>query len=332
MGCKNCGRDNGGRGTLVHGYCSYGCKEESELRRKELQRIDREKWAGPQTHSTEGSGSGDGGCATVFAWIFGITLAVMVFHAPFGYFVWKRLGISPGEATYASVRCAEGWIGSALIWGSLASLIYGIMELCRKNGAKTFYGAVILAGFSTWFVWSNMEPIRDSHNAIKAEELAEAAKKAANEGDSTQPQTKHSEPITPSNTSTLSNSLPTTTFNPPSPNTIHLPHTEPQPIVPSVSSYNQKENRNSGLPRPSITTNITTPQSKHSDQPLDLIEIESSDGRHIRAQILALLTTTVLVRREDGQKFEIPLSSLTELSKQKIHDWREVKRHSKNNP
>lgn len=307
------------------------------------------------TEALKGGGGGaeknSQGCAAFLAWIFGICLAVMAFHAPFGYFVWKRLDISPGEATYASVRCIEGWIGSSLIWASLAGLVYGLVELCRKNGAKTFFGAAILAGFSTWFVWSNMEAIRDSHNAIKAEEAAEAAKNASIEGGSTQPQTKHSEPAAdpppntgtasatgagrssgwgaaPSNTSTSSKASPEISSNHPVQVEKHLPQTEPRPIVPSVSSRNQKENKFNDPPNASKTTNIAAPQSRQPDQPSALIEIESTDGRRIRAKILVLTGSSVLLRRDDGKEFEIPLSRLTELSKQKIYDWRDAKKHS----
>ncbi len=58
----------------------------------------------------------------------------------------------------------------------------------------------------------------------------------------------------------------------------------------------------------------------------DLLSLESSDGRTVQAKVLALTKTTVLIRREDGQTFDLPLDQLTDDSKRRIEEYRAAKR------
>ena len=58
-----------------------------------------------------------------------------------------------------------------------------------------------------------------------------------------------------------------------------------------------------------------TPSRKIDD---DYLALKSTDGRTIRGKILSLSTISVVVRRDDGLTFDIPLSILDADSKQRI--------------
>lgn len=58
----------------------------------------------------------------------------------------------------------------------------------------------------------------------------------------------------------------------------------------------------------------------------DIISLQNTDGRTVQARILALTKTTVLIRREDGQTFDLPLDQLTDDSKDRIDEYRTAKR------
>lgn len=66
-----------------------------------------------------------------------------------------------------------------------------------------------------------------------------------------------------------------------------------------------------------------TPERKRGS---DLVSLESTDGRTVEAKILALTKTTVVIRREDGQTFDLPLDRLTPESKERIAEYRAEKR------
>jgi hypothetical protein len=57
-----------------------------------------------------------------------------------------------------------------------------------------------------------------------------------------------------------------------------------------------------------------------------LMPLQSTDGRTINAKILTLTKETVLIRREDGQTFDLPLNRLTLDSIQRIEEYRAAKR------
>lgn len=58
-------------------------------------------------------------------------------------------------------------------------------------------------------------------------------------------------------------------------------------------------------------------------KPVEWIKLDSTDGRTIRAEILVISDSSVFIRREDGQKFDLPFTRLTPESKQRIMDARE---------
>jgi|GEM_PF-2794775 len=70
----------------------------------------------------------------------------------------------------------------------------------------------------------------------------------------------------------------------------------------------------------------TPPQMPDSKPVSELVSLQSTDGRNVQARILALTKTTVLIRREDGQTFDLPLDRLTPDSKQRIEEYRAAKR------
>jgi hypothetical protein len=71
-------------------------------------------------------------------------------------------------------------------------------------------------------------------------------------------------------------------------------------------------------------------QSTEVESKLDtdsyLVPLQSTDGRTINAKILTLTKETVLIRREDGQTFDLPLKRLTLDSVQRIEEYRAAKR------
>lgn len=62
----------------------------------------------------------------------------------------------------------------------------------------------------------------------------------------------------------------------------------------------------------------------------DYIRLTSTDGRVIQAKILALSKDTVIIKRDDGQQFEISFDRITPESKVQIETYRRLKR--KTNP
>ncbi len=70
----------------------------------------------------------------------------------------------------------------------------------------------------------------------------------------------------------------------------------------------------------------TKPQAPERKPVSDILSLESTDGRTVQAKVLALTKSTVLIRREDGQTFDLPLEKLTEDSKRRIEEYRAAKR------
>lgn len=58
-------------------------------------------------------------------------------------------------------------------------------------------------------------------------------------------------------------------------------------------------------------------------EPGPLITLESTDGRAIRARILVVTDTSVFIRREDGQTFDLRFDSLTPESKRRVEEARQ---------
>ncbi|WP_395751835.1 hypothetical protein [Prosthecobacter sp.] len=58
----------------------------------------------------------------------------------------------------------------------------------------------------------------------------------------------------------------------------------------------------------------------------EMIELQSTDGKTIRAKVLTLTKDTVMIQREDGQTFDLQLDRLTPESKQRIETYRAAKR------
>lgn len=58
----------------------------------------------------------------------------------------------------------------------------------------------------------------------------------------------------------------------------------------------------------------------------DYVRLTSTDGRVIQAKILALSKDTVIIKRDDGQQFEISLDRITPESKVQIEAYRELRR------
>lgn len=78
---------------------------------------------------------------------------------------------------------------------------------------------------------------------------------------------------------------------------------------------------------PTVAVKNDTPPPAPEHKPVSaIISLQSTDGRTVQAKILALTKTTVLIRREDGQTFDLPLDQLTSDSKQRIEEYRTAKR------
>lgn len=58
----------------------------------------------------------------------------------------------------------------------------------------------------------------------------------------------------------------------------------------------------------------------------EILTLISKDGQTIKAKVIALTTKTVLIRREDGQTFDLPLDRLSDESVQAIKAERERNR------
>lgn len=72
--------------------------------------------------------------------------------------------------------------------------------------------------------------------------------------------------------------------------------------------------------------NDSPPPAPERKSASGIISLKSTDGRTVQAKILALTKTTVLIRREDGQTFDLPLNQLTDDSIKRIEEYRTAKR------
>jgi hypothetical protein len=86
---------------------------------------------------------------------------------------------------------------------------------------------------------------------------------------------------------------------------------------------------------PSLGTTTTLPKELKDPKPTNSdttqtvfgqLRLMSTDGREIRATVIAVSKTTVIVRREDGQEFEIALERLSPDSRELIEAYRAAKR------
>lgn len=77
---------------------------------------------------------------------------------------------------------------------------------------------------------------------------------------------------------------------------------------------------------PAPLGSVTEHAPKPETVPPDMISLDSVDGRTITAKVLTLTKETVLIRRDDGQTFDLPLDRLTPESIKRIEDYREAKR------
>lgn len=82
--------------------------------------------------------------------------------------------------------------------------------------------------------------------------------------------------------------------------------------------------------RPSTNSNAAPPRPKSKANsfvdPAGFIELESLDGRKMRAKIVAYTGKSIVIRREDGPQFDLPLNTLSESALQKVSEWRAAKR------
>jgi len=65
--------------------------------------------------------------------------------------------------------------------------------------------------------------------------------------------------------------------------------------------------------------------SNASPVPPGFMRLQNKDGRTIIVEFLALTKNSVLVKRDDGESFEIPLDNLSETSVQSIHEARKLR-------
>lgn len=91
--------------------------------------------------------------------------------------------------------------------------------------------------------------------------------------------------------------------------------------VPKAIPVLEAESEVRGSTKPSQTVSKSR-QTKQNAKKSAFLELESKDGQTISAEILALTKNSVLIRRDDGAKFDLPLSRLSDSSIQKISAWR----------
>lgn len=245
-------------------------------------------------------------------------LAVVTFHAPLAYIAGKVHAISFGASLWGSISCWPGWLDSLLIWISLAALVYGLVAYYRSKKAEMLYCALIVAGLCALYVQSHLDMVGISQKT-------EMSPLKINLPDRTFQPTR---PSLTSGSPTTNSASPTQAEQPPVNGMSALergiveadPGMTPDKAVPSI------EQPPGG--KLSVSENIVT-RLEQRGQRSDLTELESSDGRKIRAKILNLTNTSVLIRRDDGSIFEIPLSRLTDLTRQHINDWRDAAKNAK---
>lgn len=271
----------------------------------------RESAPTPPHRSTEHHGSTVAVkiAAKVPLYIVAAGAAIVGFHAPLAYIVGKAHEIGFGGGFLGSVSCSSGWIGSAVIWVSLAALVGGFVAFYRSKKAEMLYGAVIVAGLSAWYVRSHLD-------AIGSLRSAEVPPSKVEPNEPRVPANAPRAPVPPQ----VTNSEPMPKAQEPVNSAIAKPDRVPTIIQSGAGNPPGKLATHAEPPPgdPAAGSKSIVPRVEQTG----FMEIESTDGRKIRAKILTLTITSVFVRRDDGSEFEIPLSRLTDTTRKNINDWR----------
>lgn len=77
-------------------------------------------------------------------------------------------------------------------------------------------------------------------------------------------------------------------------------------------------------PAPATVAGVTTPSAPKTVN--EMVSLESTDGRTIQARILAFTKESIVIRREDGESFDLPLEKLTAGSRKLVEEQRAARR------
>lgn len=260
---------------------------------------------------------------------------ICAFHSPLGWLLSKTQGLTLMQGIDASMSSLRGWLSVSLIWICFGMLIFGVYTCFAKKSAKLFVLSLLISLSSAVFLWRSLPVIAER----KLSEIHQLLLTSVTE-DSEEPtvvgipeSTKGGDSSS-KKTIRLGESI-VSELNGINGVTSWAPQDSPQPgILEQQISHSSNQHA-----RPAKT--LTLADTQHSQIPNEpsfkktnqtrYNEIVSIDGRVINAEILAVTADSVVIRRDDGEKFEIAFSSLSKPSVNKILEWRTSKKSQSSN-
>jgi hypothetical protein len=244
-----------------------------------------------------------------------LVIIVCIFHSPMGWLLSKTHSLTLIQGIDASMSSLRGWLSVTLIWVCFCMLFFGLYTLLTKKLPKLFLSSLLLTICSAVFVWHSLSAIAEN----KLSETHQAVLPTLSEDSNGQTQIYETVESTKDRRSLNQYEPPVKTPQLPSVD-VRVQNQQPaERATPKFSDppSDSSKNQTAGAAK------LTVRNSPSKQTP---IEIEDTRGRKIQAEVLALTTTTVLVRKDDGNVYDIALSSLSEASRQNISDWRDSRR------
>jgi hypothetical protein len=315
------------------------CTRAEQEHKRQRNLIREENWRQQASMRGKSASPSSEGC---LKFVFGLVVVVvilMIFHAPTAWFAHKVYDIELFEAVWASIECAEGWYGATLLWVSAVAFILCIYWIVAKKAKPVIIvPVIILIGFTAWIVYSGLPDVKLAYDVSVEKEINRNAstKSDSAEFEKTNLLPDHSlQNLNEGQNVNSQSPAQQTALKSSSAQHETVPTSQPllqDGLLPNIVDESERlnattlESKNVPLPKPQTL-------AQHDQKVLanvnDPIQIESTDGKVIQAKILAVTKSTVLVRREDGEDFEIPLSKLSEASRRRIQDYQAAKHFRK---
>lgn len=265
-----------------------------------------------------------------------LVIIVCAFHSPLGWLLSKTQGLTLMQGINASMSSLRGWLSVTLIWTCFGMLIFGVYTWCAKKLAKLFVASLVISVCSAVFLWRSLPTIAEkaqgeTHQPLSTKVTEDSGEHTTRDGI---PESTKGGDTSAKKTISLGKSIV------PELNGINgvanwASQNSPQP---SISEQQISQSSNQYAP-PAKTPRLT--DSQHSQPPGEpsykknnltrYNELVSIDGRAIIAEILAITADSAVIRREDGEKFEIPFSRLSEPSVNNILEWHNLKQAQSSN-
>lgn len=94
----------------------------------------------------------------------------------------------------------------------------------------------------------------------------------------------------------------------------------------AMDRYVAYSNKKGAVPEASASPGTVPPPPAPPKVVNEMVSLESTDGRTIKARITAFTKESIVIRREDGESFDLPLEKLTEGSRKLVEEQHAARR------